>query len=446
MLSLYALVRFALSGSPFRERRELLFRRNKPNNAYEDELEAARNQEGNLDIEARRRLRQERLGSGRSVESVVSEQRLDILKSLGAVDFQRISQTITSEMAKSPEVFTTLLLQEETLRDVDVQSIAESVGIQGLTVLDKDSPNTSILQQILDKNLATSTREALVEKLLQTSPRVTAVFTRAMISRLSVYEEQMQRIESRLKILPGIPSIDRIRKIVEGNQVEAEVERMLREQGKERDKNQRRYLTGCITEAYRAYERIREFGGLYWSGARVSRVEDDAQRAEYLGNLRKQTRELNQLLGLQIQLETDKAQDHLASIAADAYARAGGEGALSEDHLENAYRPLNEPFLEIQRTQRDQQGRYRSTEDDPLFLEEQQEIFLSSELQLRRLRSGQEATEAAAARWKENPFSEVRETQEEMKQWAGRCLALIRAIKAQKTFSQHPPLIQERLG
>ncbi len=441
MLSLHALLRFALSRSPLREQRELLFSAKKKDPSQND-------QSGPQDVPETERMFDddhlvERTRHVDTEHEILVDTKTKVSSVLRALDSQEIFERLGEEL-KSGETFDRLFTYEESTKGIDLSSIATRSGIaitmsERGSVLPQGTPR-EVLSAIIDfdtnEGLPIETKRTFIEMLLRASPRMTATFARSTITRIKDYEEQQTAIETARTRFANEEMLGRIG--AEGMAVASRlslseipnIQAAVREIGAKRPltMDQVRELYTTLDNVSEAMRKTREFGNRYWgTDAMLPAEEDEQRKLAYLRHLKEQARDLSRLLSIQIRLGAQDTVQHL-----EEDAEAAMKQAKTEDLKKEIQRSAADPgvrALQLIKKVDDPEHDLVEDPDNANFTRLSDAFLHESELHLTTLESIQENTNQLLKRWK-NPEGLEDETRDQKgrRAWAERCAEKLTVI------------------
>jgi len=432
MLSLFALMRFALSRSPLREQRELLFSAKKKDPSQEDQGGVQEVPETERTFDDARLVEHETQDTGAKISSV-----------LRSLDSQEIFERLGEELKKG-ETFDRLFTNEESAKGIDLSSIATRSGIaiymsERESVLPRGTPR-EVLSAIIDfdtnEGLPIEVKRTFIEMLLRESARMTATFARATVTRIQDYEGQQAAIETARKRFDEEEMLGKIGP--EGMAVASRlslgqipnIQAAVNEIGAKRPltMDQVRELATALDNVSEAMRKVREFGNRYWGTTEIEPPEQDEQRKlEYLRHLKEQSRDLSRLLSIQLRLGAQDTVQHLEEGAAEALKQPKAKG-LEEEIRKSAAEPGMRALKLIAKVD-DPENDLVQDPDDPNFVRLSDAFLRESDQHLALLDSINEDSDQLLKRWKspEGLTDETRD-QQERRAWAARCLEMLQTV------------------
>ncbi|MFA5273092.1 MAG: hypothetical protein WC353_02930 [Candidatus Peribacter sp.] len=438
MLSLSALMRFALSRSPLREQRELLFANSDANNPLNPPVSGNEQHENERQPETNRTFDDERL-----VERETKDTSAKISSVIRALDSQEIFDRLGEEL-KHGELFDRLFTHEESTGGVDLASIARRSGMaiymsERESLLPEGNPR-EIFSAILDfdttQGLPIETKRTFIEMLLRASPGITAAFARSTITRIKDYEEQQAAIETARKRFADEEMLGRIG--AEGMAVAsrlslgeiANIQAAVHEIGSRHPltMDQVRELYQTLDNVSEAMRKVREFGNRYWGTAEMLPPEQDEKRKlAYLRHLKEQTRDLSRLLSIQLRLGAQETVQRLEEGAAAAMKQPKAQGM--EDSIQKSAADPGMRALRLLAKVDDPENDLVQDPDNANFTKLAGAFLHESDEHLSILESIQGDTAQLLQRWKspEGLRDETRD-QQERRAWAERCIPMVETV------------------
>ncbi|MDD5041344.1 MAG: hypothetical protein PHX87_03680 [Candidatus Peribacteraceae bacterium] len=440
MLSLYAFVRFALSRSPLREQRELLLKNQDPKDPqkpHEGPQEPEPETERTFDDD--RLVERETKDTGAKISSV-----------LRVLDSQEIFDRLGEEL-KNGEAFDRLFTQEESMKEIDLASVATKAGIaiymsERESVLPSGSPR-AVLSAIVDFDTAQgfpiAVKRTFIEMLLRASPGITAAFARSTLTRIKNYEEQQAAIETARERFRTQEMLGKIGE--EGMAVASRlslgeipnIQAAVNEIGTKHPltMDQVRELYTTLDNVSEAMCRIREFGNRYWGTAEVLPAEqDEKQKLEYLKQLKEQARDLARLLSIQLRLGAQETVQNLEEAAAAAMKQTKAKD-LQDEIQRNAADPGMRALKLIAKVD-DPENDLVQDPDNANFTRLSDAFLREAEGHLATLDSIRRDADQLRNRWRspEGLKEETRDRQERQA-WAARCLAMLKTVLTDPALS-----------
>lgn len=449
MLSLFALMRFALSRSPLREQRELLFDAKKKDPSQEDQEALQEVPETERTFDDAKLVERETQDTGAKISSV-----------LRALDSQEIFERLGEELKKG-ETFDRLFTNEESTKEIDLSSIATRSGIaiymsEHKSVLPRGTPR-KVLSALIDFDTKVGfpieVKRTFIEKLLRASARMTATFARATVTRIQDYEEQQAAIETARTRFEKEEMLGKIG--AEGMAVASRlslgeipnIQTAVNEIGAKHPltMDQIRELATTLDNVSEAMRKVREFGNRYWGTTEIEPPEQDEQRKlEYLRHLKEQSRDLSRLLSIQLRLGAQDTVQHLEEGAAEALKQPKAKD-LEEEIRKSAAEPGLRALKLIAKVD-DPENDLVQDPDDPNFIRLSDAFLRESDQHLALLDSIKEDADQLLKRWQspEGLKAETRD-QKERRAWAGSCLPILETVLTDPELSQETRGSLERL-
>ncbi|MDD4628337.1 MAG: hypothetical protein PHE68_02995 [Candidatus Peribacteraceae bacterium] len=446
MLSFRALVRFALSGPPTRERREILFAKPKKKDR---ELEPqAPDQKGGVER-----------GEPDTTDRETQSTRRQISDVLATIDFQEAVDAARTHWGET-ELIERMLEKDETLDSVDIEGAAEQAGILTvpgvrelqaktekdmrtsgrITNLDayvrdpkgedarrkKVSLIRAIEQSDTEKKLPAGGREQLIERMITQTPQVTLSLARASLHRLETYEEQLNILrETTMPREPGERAevAAEIAKIAQGNStVDESVQRLTAERdAPARSMEDVRNLRTLLKKCSKAQKTITQFGTRFWgTDEPSSSPKIEQMKREYLEHLRNQTQKFSSLLSLQLQLDALGARNRLTK-AAQEMTQKHPEADGNEYLLKQAGKLYDRCNKAVDATEKLRTDAVRVTQQDASFFRTiEQSISDADGIMKLTAEVSRDVTEQVR-KWKEHPLETERKEQSRREEWVARC-------------------------
>jgi len=296
MLSLFALMRFALSRSPLREQRELLFATTDPNDPKK-RPEEQKQTEATKQPEERTPVQEKTQQTHAEVQNILQN-----------LDTQQMFEELKGHAGEA-ELFDRIFEQEETLANVDIAGAAQTAGI-AVKVAPKTPPQ-ELLKQILDLDSANGIppdkKRVFILTLIEQNPRMTAALSHGLLNRLALFEEQQHILDmsdkqlgkeglaEAVKAAQGLESLDDALKAWKKKSRSAHLSNLLH-----------RPRT-VLKNAVKAIQITEGFGARFWGGSEhASPVEDDRSRRAYLESLRQEVARLSSLFCAQMRRESER--------------------------------------------------------------------------------------------------------------------------------------------
>ncbi|OIO54142.1 hypothetical protein AUJ46_03935 [Candidatus Peregrinibacteria bacterium CG1_02_54_53] len=446
MLSLYAHQSFALSRSPLREQRELLFANIDPNNPLNPPVSGNEQHEEEGQPETNRTFDDERL-----VERATKDIATKFSSVLRTLDSQEIFERLGEEL-KHGEIFDRLFTHEESTKKVDLSSIARRSGIamymsERDSLLPEGNPR-EVFSAILDfdtkQGFPIEMKRTFVEMLLQASPGITAAFARSTVTRIKDYEEQQIAIETARERFGEEEMLGRIGS--EGMEVASRlslgeipnIPAAINEISAKHPltTDQIRELAATLDNVSEAMRKSREFGNRYWGTAEMLPPEQDEKRKlAYLRHLKEQVRDLSRLLSIQLRLGAQETVQHLEEGAAAAMKQA-----KSQDLKNEIQRSAADPgmrALKLIAKVDDPKNDLVQDPDNPNFTRLSDGFLSESEGHLAILNSIRSDADRLLKRWRSpEGLQDEAQDQKERLAWAGRCLSMLEAVLTDPQLSQ----------
>lgn len=483
MLSFRALVRFALSGSPTRERREILFSAPKKKD-HEKEPQASDQREASShareqseasppspppqeqtaeaahDAQARTRETKRTLDEFGLVEHETRDTSAQVSSILRVLDSQEIFDRM-GEATKSQEIFDRLSMFDETAGGLDLLSIATQAGI-ALTMSEQDTPlpqgsPREVLRAIIDYDtehgLPVSMKRTFIEMLLRASPGMTAVFARSLLTRIREYEGAHTAIEASrthlhknhllgkdgdagiaLAARIGSPEIPTASDAVD---LLAQKSPLTHEQHTE--------LLTTLTSAHDALQKSHDFGNRYWGDPKavLPPEEDERRKLTYLKHLKEQARDILRLLNIQLRTGAQELVQRIDQ-GAQAILKSPKSKGLERTITKSAD-AYGKRALKLLAWADDPKNDLPQDPNHPNFLTLTEEFLREEDRQLSMLASIREDTNRLLARWKEGKLTEEQREQGEDREWATRCLTMLDAVLTDPTLTPDTQVSLERL-
>lgn len=455
MLSLYALMRLALSRSSLREQRELLFAKTDPNDPQNPSVPGNEQHEEDRNPETNRTLDDERL-----VERETKKTGVQISSIIRTLDSQEIFERLGAEL-KNGEVFDRLFTHEESTKGIDLSSIATRSGIaiymsERESVLPQGTPR-EVFSAILDfdtkDGLPIGAKRTFIEMLLRASPGITAAFARSTVTRIQDYEEQQAAIETARTRFEKEEMLGIIG--AEGMAVASRlsleqiptIRDAVNEIGAKRPltMDQVREIYTTLDNVSEAMRKTREFGNRYWGTAKVLPAEEDEKRKlEYLQHLKEQARDLSRLLSIQLRLGAQETVQGLEEGAAAAMKQPKATGM--EDEIQRSAADPGMRALTLIAKVDDPENDLVQDPNNPNFTSLSDEFLREEEQHLATLESIQKDAGQLLKRWKSpEGFKDETRDRQERRAWAGRCLEMLETVLTDTELSQETRGSLERL-
>jgi len=432
MLSFNAFLRFALSRSPLREQRELLFSARKKDPSQDDPGGPQEVPETKRTWDEDHLVERETQETGAKISSVIR-----------ALDSQEIFERLGEEL-KNGETFDRLFTQEESAEGIDLSSIATRSGIaiymsEQESVLPQGTPR-EVLSAIIDfdtkKGFPIEMKRTFIEMLLRASARMTAAFARSTVTRIKEYEEQQAAIETARERFRTQEMLGKIGE--EGMAVASRlslgeipnIQAAVKEIGVKRrlTTDQVRELHQTLDNVSEAMRKVREFGNRYWGTAEILPEErDEKRKLAYLRHLKEQARDLSRLLSIQLRLGAQDTVQHL-----EEGAKAAMQQTQAKDLQEEIRRSAADPGLRalklIAKVDDPENGLVQDP-DNANFTRLSDAFLRESEVHLATLDSIRRDADQLQKRWRSpERFKEETRDREERRAWADRCLAMLQTI------------------
>jgi len=455
MLSLYALMRFALSRSPLREQRELLFAKPDPNDPKNPPVPENEQHEEDGNPETNRTLDDERL-----VERETKDTGAQISSIIRTLDSQEIFERLGAEL-KNGEVFDRLFTHEESTKGIDLSSIATRSGIaitmsERESVLPQGTPR-EVFSAILDfdtkDGLPIEAKRTFIEMLLRASPGITAAFARSTVTRIQDYERQQAAIETARTRFEKEEMLGKIG--TEGMAVASRlslgqistIRDAVNEISAKRPltMDQVRELYTTLDNVSEAMRKSREFGNRYWGTAEVLPTEQDEKRKlEYLTHLKEQARDLSRLLSIQLRIGAQETVQGLEEGADAAMKQPKAKGM--EDEIQRSAANPGMRALKLIAKVDDPENDLVQDPNNANFTSLSDAFLREAEQHLTTLQSIQKDAGQLLARWKSpEGFNDETRDAQERQTWAGRCLTMLETVLTDLELSQETRNSLERL-
>ncbi|MFH1444610.1 MAG: hypothetical protein ABIG34_04470 [Candidatus Peregrinibacteria bacterium] len=432
MLSLYALVRFALSRSPLREQRELLFANTDPNDPQNDP-EQREQGERNVPQEDRRS----------PIEEGTRQSHIEIQDLLHNLDAQQIMEEMKQHL-EHPETFASLFDREETLEQANVYEVADRTGLlrtlEGEIPLHaKDAPQV-LLEKILDydrnKGLPTAVKRDFVRALIESNSQVTAALSYGLCHRLDTYTEQQRIIEASRPFLmqrAGPDGMALAAKIAMGTVTLREAVNAVSKK-RPMTMDQIRELRMTLDNASEALRITEDFGVRFWGESGAKPEHDEERRKAYLRGLKEETQKLAKLLSLQVRQGVDETVSRLEEHAGRIRSQVHG---VPEDSFFKRERELVERLKKVNAAL-DSKRTLPLPEnlDDPEFPGQLREYIRQRERAVSTLSSIQHDADVLMQKRESEGTQEETQELKEREQWANRCLHLIDGVLTDPDLSE----------
>ncbi|MDD4287365.1 MAG: hypothetical protein PHN33_03380 [Candidatus Peribacteraceae bacterium] len=450
-------MRFALSRSPLREQRELLFAKPDPNDPKNPPVPENEQHEEDGNPETNRTLDDERL-----VERETKDTGAQISSIIRTLDSQEIFERLGAELKNgNGEVFDRLFTHEESTKGIDLSSIATRSGIaiymsERESVLPQGNPR-EVFSAILDfdtkDGLPIGAKRTFIEMLLRASPCITAAFARSTVTRIQDYEEQQAAIETARKRFEEEEMLGKIG--TEGMTVASRlslgeiptIQDAVNEIGAKRplSMDQVRELYTTLDNVSEAMRKTREFGNRYWGTVEVIPAEQDEKRKlEYLTHLKEQARDLARLLSIQLRLGAQETVQGLEEGAATAMKQPKAKGM--EDEIQRSAADPGMRALKLIAKVDDPEHDLVQDPNNANFTSLSDAFLREAEQHLATLASIQGDAGQLLTRWKSpEGFKDETRDRQERRAWAGRCLEMLETVLTDTDLSQGTRGSLERL-
>ncbi|MDD5623524.1 MAG: hypothetical protein PHI23_02335 [Candidatus Peribacteraceae bacterium] len=435
MLSFAELMRFALRGSPTRERREIMLAGKKDDKPQPEDQ--ARTPEGQEPVRT--------LDDSQLVEVETRDTQAKISEILRVLDSQDMFESLRDPQA-GRETFDQLLAHEETTAETNLSAIAQQAGIAP-TMAEHDSPlpegtPREVLSAILkfdeghSQVLTSEMKRSFLEGLLRASPRVAAAFAHSALDRLAGYENLQERIETAREFLKG--------KGVEaegmGQATQIALKTVSLQEGIEAVQRVKpdirpEEIRDTLNSASIALRKTQEYGSRYWQENRdlfAPTEEGDINRKEYLTRLRTQARDLCRLVNIQVRTGAQETAQRIEESTENVLKRTR-EADLEDDVQASAADP-GMRALELLKRADDPTNDLPQNPDHPDFRELTGNFLEEMEMQLAELASVQRDAGLLSKRWEEHGTAGEQKERAGREAWLARCRPMIALASGDSTL------------
>ncbi|MEI8230069.1 MAG: hypothetical protein WCG83_02930 [Candidatus Peregrinibacteria bacterium] len=474
MLSLFRLVRHALSDSPTRERREVWFAKPIPKDDAIPDFQKNDGVELPEQLESVRPVMRSGEIQDEKIADIGVETKSGVEGVLRTLDTQAIIETLQPNL-KNAEAFQNMLTREETLSELDIESVAKSLGIMNKfrvaqinVTTDPQQDPIEYKRELLEKifqydqigGLTAGERYRFTEELIRRYPEAALALGRSVMARLDRYQEQEQILENRKNDFGGemireaekiltlatpqqiankqweAPSIERSTAELE-NEIQnlpRRIERYLVKLGKRPagTPSVRSILREALSSTVNALSETKEFGAKYWETDKGILWENTvhftsfAQRKEYLENLRLQNQKLQDIAALQLQEQADAERKQLGKEIESAQKRATAAGTpLDDDTISRTAGDLDRAFAHAFDDACKLRTKVPLDITDPKFQEKSDLRQRRAERALQKIRRNREELDQTLALWEKRPLEEIQSEQQNRRSSATRCLSMI---------------------